>query len=284
MNQNLAITLNPSAGAEQAGSEWVHLEQAGLPELDQWANFADAVQMRARAMSGLSAWSYIKDSCPLTINDDGTVDVALDFYSFPSAMDLNYRVTASIGTLGEWIRVELEKEIDVIFEGRRVELPWVASMASVEWISPCFRRDGSQIARPHITIEDAALSIASDEVAFGVARLKCLAHGFLHTTVIRLVKQTTEQDEDGSLNVTGFKIENLTCSAIAAWGGGGEDGEGGVEKLDLKIPKCVEDYLTTCPDGEVKGGTKKGDDEDAGPVVYYSTCTGSVLAVIYPKD
>jgi hypothetical protein len=280
-SQSIAISLQPAA-ADQRGDRWVRLEQAEHPEVMQYANLYDIDQMMARARSGLSAWSYVKDSCPITINDDGTVDVALDFYSFPSAFDFTYAVSASIGTVGERIRVEQERELDIIFTGSRVDLPWFASMASVEWISPVFRSDGSQIARPHITIEDAALVADADDIAFGVARLRCIAHGYLHTTVIRLVKQTTEQDEDGNVNTTGYKIENLRCAATAAWQD--EDGAARTEQLDLDIPKCVEDYLATCEDGEPKGGTRGGDDEEPRPVVYYNDCTGSVLLVVYPEE
>jgi len=278
MNQSLSINLQPASAESARAERWVRLEQVGHPDVEQWANLFDVDQMQARARSGLSAWSYVKDSCPLTINSDGTVDVALDFWSFPSAFDFSYQVFASIGTVGERIRVELEREFDVVFDRtRRVELPYSVTLPSVEWVSPVIDRYGREMARPHITCEDAALTVP-EEIGFGACRLRCIAHGYLHTVVIRLVKQTSEQDEQGNLNVTGFKISNLQCDATAAWvpvdGGHGED------KISLKIPKCVEDYLATCPDGDVKGRVGKKEDGEK-PYVYYNDCTGSVLLVIY---
>ena len=279
MNTSLSINLQPAASADSGPERWVNLEAVEQPEVTQYGNLYDIDQMRARARSGLSAWSYIKAGCPLTI-DDGAgnimVDVALDFFSFPSAPDLVYQVSASIGTVGERIRLEQARELDVVFTGSRYQLPWYATGVSAEWVTPVFRSDGSIIPEPVPIRVDAgnALVVDAEGVAFGCARLKCLAHGFLHTTVIRLVKQAATKDEDGNLNTTGYRIENLACTANSSW-------DGGAETLALPIPKCVEDYLATCPDGELKSSITIDPGGEPRPYVYYNDCTGSVLLVIY---
>jgi hypothetical protein len=234
--------------------------------------------MLARAKSGMSAWSYLKDSCPITINKDGTVTVALDFYSWPSALDFPYAVTVSIGALSPPTRIEQEREADLIVTSGAVQLPWLLTMPSVEWTSHCFDDRWRVIARPQITMDGATLRAPG--VGFGVARVRGMAQGYLHTTRITLRKQTTDQDEQGNINVTGFKIDNLRCDATASWRD--QDGEQALDKISLEVPKCVESYLATCGDGENKSGTVIGGTEgERRPYVYYNSCTGSVLLILY---
>jgi hypothetical protein len=278
VNQSLAITIQPSDAAVSS-ERWVRLEQE-IVEVAQWANLYDIGQMLARAQSGLSAWSYVKDDCPITVNEDGTIDVALDFWSYPSSFDFDYSVGCSIGTLGERIRVEREREIDVVFDRTsRVDLPYYVTMPSVEWISPVIDRYGRSMARPHITAEAAALSVPS-EIGFGACRVRAMTHGYLHTAVIRVVKQTTDQDADGDINTTGYRITSLQCDATANWpladGSGYEQ-----ERLSLAIPKCVESYLESCSNGNSKTGTAISSPSEQQPHVYYNSCTGSVMLVLY---
>jgi len=276
---NIALT-GQDTGADADQERFVRLENWAWKMEAQYANYYDLYQMLTRARGGVSAWTYIPEDCPISVQD-GVVTVALPFYSYPSSFDFPYSVSTSIGVLGEPTRISETREFDLVLDhATRIILPYAVEAPSLEWQSPAFDRDWRVIDRPTITVEGNN-SLMLSHSCWGVVRLRCLAQGYLHTVQIRLVKQTTEEDEDGNLNTTGYKIENLECSATAAWQSlPDEDGntELVTEVLELEIPRCVDDYLATCEEGSPKLDVI-GPDGKSKLKVYYSTCTGSIIQV-----
>jgi hypothetical protein len=82
-----------------------------------------------------------------------------------------------------------------------------------------------------------------------------------------------------------LKYEDLPEAAvIARWTDG--DGEPANAQLALALPGCLEQLLEACPDGGLiadRGSVSVSDQEDLVPVVYYSACTGNVLALRYEQ-
>jgi hypothetical protein len=277
--QSLSIALTgQDTGADTALERFVRLENWAWKMEAQYANYYDLYQMLTGARGGVSAWTYVPADCPISVQD-GVVTVALPFYSYPSSFDFSYSVSTSIGTLGEPTRISEAREFDLVLDhATRIVLPYAVEAPSLEWQSPAFDRDWRVTDQPTITVEGNN-SLRLSHACWGVVRLKCLAQGYLHTVQIRLVKQTTEEDENGDLNTTGYKIENLACSATAAWQSLPDEAgntELETEVLEVEVPRCVEDYLATCEDG-LPVMDVIGPDGKSKTVVYYSTCTGNII-------
>lgn len=274
--RSIDVQYQPATTGEAEGTRplSVRLEQAGLPDIDELVNLGDIYQMLLGAWSGISAQSLPPEDCPFSY-EDGVVTVALDFYAWPTALDLDYGVTASIGTLGEPVRIEIEKEFDQILDHTDlVTLPYYLEGAQLTWQSPAFDRNWRVIDRPTVTMDGSTLRLS--EPVFGVMRIKATAVGYLHTVRISLVKQEETEDEDGNLNMTGYKIENLQCTVTASWID--ENGKFQTFPLDLEVPECVKDFLDECPGGGAKGSAGPTPER---PYVYYNTCTGQVILVLY---
>ena len=263
---NLSISLVAAPTADSTQSVWINVEQDIPDAYDQAATYADLVQMMAYARSGESARKYRKAGCTATFYED-TVSFDLLVYVWPSHLDLAYQTKVTLGTVGPGESVAMEREGNVVFGlTDSVELPCVMDLASIAWVSGCCNEYSEKIVPPAITHDGAYITL--DESCFGVLRIAGNARGYKHTVTITVEK--TEADSISSLAPV------LTVSYADA------DGEIQTKELELKIPQCIIDYLETCPNGLIMSGS--ADVTTPGEpvaVVYYSTCTGNVLALKY---
>lgn len=274
-SQQLGITLHGAGANDGRGSVWVNLEQ-DIAAMPGRLTFFDLAQMLGMARSGLSAWAYEGNSCPLTVNDDGTVTISLGFYSWPSSLDLPYTVTANIGELREWEVAEVEREFDLVIpETDLVELPFILSGAVIEWQTPAFDRNWKQIRPPAITLDEGNLRLS--ESCFGVLRVNGTAIGYRHVVDINIEREKARLNDAGVVEVETYRIENLQCSVTAHWE---EDGVSKFAKEKLEIPDCVAEYLATCANGQPRHSevliTPEGKRRT---IVYYNDCAGTVIMV-----
>ena len=260
---NAALVINFAPAPEQTDADkpcrFVNLEQAKLPR--DAANLADVNAMMLMAASGLSATSYRQDDCPLRVIDDTIIEFGLGFYVFPAPLDLPYALSTAIGTIDQGKRIEQDRSLEVVAEmSRTVELDGVYT-GNVQARTPAINSDGSIIANSY---QLDGCRIVQGREAFRVFWLTGKRHGYEHMLTIRV--------EDVGKN----KIINLQPKVIVNWLD--TDGKSQAKSLDLEVPQCILDAISTCPD-EVTG--------DLGHVVrkaaqvYYSTCDGSVLGVRY---
>ncbi len=263
---NLSIPFVAAPVSAATDTVWVNIEQDIPDEYDQAATYADLVQMMAYAKSGDSARKYRKAGCTATFYED-TVSFDLIVYVWPSRLNLAYQAKVSLGTVSRGESVAIEREGNVVFGlTDSVELPCVMDLASIGWESGCYNESSEKIATPAVTHDGAYITL--DQSCFGVLRIAGNALGFKHTVTITVEK--TEADSISGL----APVFSLTYVDA--------DGEEQTEELELEIPQCIIDYLETCPDGLIMSGsadvTTPGEPR---AVIYYSTCTGNVLAVKY---
>lgn len=262
MPSSLAATFGarPSTSVELP-DVWLNMEQILPPGSEAGVNYADLNQMIARASSGLSARTYRRHGCEVTIDGD-LVSFPLDFYVWPSDLALVYSLSVSgPGELLEREQVQVEREQNVIFPmSDYADLgQLVASLDSRRWETPIFNEFGHDIGHLEPRPEGAGLCV--DTTCFGVLRANYHAAGFKHRLVISLNKPN------------GSAVKDLDISVTASWFEGDERQD---RELPLDIPQCVLDYLSFCPDGEQP---PSGDGEGDSTVVYYSGCSGRVLGV-----
>lgn len=281
MKTEITLTFAPEVVRTDEDDNWIKLQQFEYSDVRQAINFNDIYQMWINAQQGLSAFAYVQDDCPMTITENGII-IALDFYVFPSEMNLPYTLSASIGELGEGqILTSLDKEFDLIFPlSKVVELDYVADNLELTWLAGP-RTARNQPISPIPTITADGRFVRSSVSMFAVFRARCQAQCYLHTVLIRLEKFGEEEQEDGTVKREVYKIENLKSSVTATWTR--TDGGIGKEILELKIPKCVEDFLTWCPDGTLKGYSSVTR-ENRVTRVFYNACTGDHIATITTND
>jgi hypothetical protein len=274
-NSNITLPFNDSKDTASSNI-WVRLEQEKIPDYSNALNFSDMYQMWVMAKYGTSAFMYLQNYCPISINADGTVTVAISFYSYPSQMDLVYSVDTSLGELGEKIRISEDREFDLKFENsNNATLPYVATNLEITPISRAIHSSKGEIPFPSYTVDGSVITLS--ESCFAVVRVKCKAQGFLHTVLLTFVKEETTKDENGDINKTGYKISNIQCTETAKWINGEYEQQEDV--LDLEIPPCVESYLAQCGEGTGGGLKVIPLDKDRHQVVYWNVCTGNILAV-----
>lgn len=275
MNSSLQIDFTPKATSSvKEDSNWVKLQQYEYLEVDQILNFQDIYQMLLNAQAGLSAFSYLLPNCPLTITENGVI-ITLDFYVFPSSMNLGYSLSPSIGELGiEGIQTSLHKDFDLIFPlSDRVELDYIIEDLNPIWLAGP-RTAKNQVISPIPTLTIDNTIVTSSKSMFAVLRAKGQAPCFLHTLRIEIEKFKDVEQDDGSTVREIQKIDELKPTITATWTK--SDGSTGTTILELKIPKCVEDFLTWCPNGTLKGFTTiTGTNRTI--TVYYNSCTGNYI-------
>jgi hypothetical protein len=269
------LTASYGARADDLGPEhWLKLWQKPLSKEAQLAGLSDLTAMWYYVISGLSAHLYRASSCPATISADGVVTVPLDFYVFPSALDLSYRLSAGLGVIGPGVYDEAEKEFDLVFDQQQSrELGYLAAGIQYDFQTEAYNEMGRQIARPQVSYADGLVDLSV--ACTCVLRIRCRAQGYRHRITMSLTKFEPGEGEDGQINYTGYKIENLQNTIQAIWLSRGELQS---EDLPLAIPPCVEDYLALCEDGSLKGAF--GHLDDPRWLLFYSTCTGNELGVV----
>lgn len=249
---------------------WVHLEQMPVP--DNALNLKDLARMLALVRSGVSAHAYRQPNCPCSVYE-GTVEVPLEFFVWPSAPGLPYALQATHGDLGAGEAIMMEREFSVVVDfNRDIDLPFfIAADFTCTWADmPCFDRWGNEVDRPEVTV--GAVSVQVGAEVLGVLRIRCVAIGFRHALQVVYPKTSATRVSAKSPQVT------------ATWGSGDAAGS---RTISLDIPGCVSDLLTTCDDGtlltEAVNGGQVSKETGKVPVIYFNKCTGAAYPVQYQR-
>ena len=246
---------------------WCRLEQQPVSSGKLTEN--DLNRMLALVLAGKSARAYRPESCEGWVSGD-TINADLAVYVWPSALDLPYTLEASGVTMGVQEAWQQERDFDAVLEmSATLQLPFLVDQCQLSWQTPAYNRFGEVIAYPELTV-DGAIVTASAE-CFGVLRVRCLALGWRHAAAFSTVK------------VPNQKITEVHPSVRCTWIGA--DGKPDDDVIDLDLPSCLDGLLESCGDGTTMRDRvigHIGDEEDQQVAnIYYSTCTGQVLALRY---
>ena len=233
---------------------------------------ADLDRMLALVLSGQSARRYKPARCAAWIRET-VVGADLVVHAWPVPEDLEYTFEAVGCEAAEPIRVQVEGEFDLVVPmSTSVDLPASFAGLTYTWQTPCYNRFGEQVPQPAITVHTARLELAAE--VFGVLRITGAALGNRYA-----ITYTVPKMQSGQV----LKYEDLPEAAvIARWTDA--DGEPANAQLALDLPGCLEQLLEACPDGGLiadRGSVSVSDQEELVPMVYYSACTGNVLALRY---
>ncbi|SDP69819.1 hypothetical protein [Desulforhopalus singaporensis] len=264
----------PEASTPDRGVNWMRLEQKYKAE-GQDADLNDLSQMLARARAGRSAFTYVKDACPWATIDKGVVTIELDFYLWPSSLDLRYDLTVNQGELSGPEIITEYVSFSVPFQGSDIaELPYMFSGTLVPEM-PFINSDGEVLPTQQITLDGSVVRLS--QPCCTVLRANGMATGYKYTLTLEIDKG---QDEGAT------SISSLSVTAIASWTG--DDGAAETDTLDFEIPPCVEELLADCSDGGLVGmigcAGRDCDREQDILKVFYSVCTGDELGTRWEKN
>lgn len=280
MNESLIIQFSPESISSTIGtgrgSRWAHIEQKYKTELEKEANIHDVRNMLDLAKNGISPYQYISDECPYMTIDGDTVIISLDFYVWPSMLNLKYDLSTEFGVISQGLIVSDPTEFDVIFNGsNNEELDWIFEGIFTQQM-PIITPEGDKIPLmiqvpegvtlnvPYMTVADSLLSTNLE--IYTVFRAKGIRKGFQHTIVMHLTK------EDG------YTIDNLRNSITLKYVD--DYGEEQIEILNLEIPKCVEDLLGVCSNDPTQLKFMLVIDSNNSNKlykVYVNSCDGSII-------
>ena len=321
MAQSLQIRLSSDTLTETEARRWVHLTQPVEDGMDKTASMFDIAQMVARARSGDSAFTYKKNECPAGINENGNLNIRLDFESWPSFPTLAYTVSSNIGQVSPPQIIEEFVEFSLVFgKTDAVELDFILKeITSLTWETECIDLEGNVLPDQPLEM-DGLTTVRTEQEIFGVARVRGTKIGASHRLTTQLIKsypvrpdtplpeegvdaEMLEEywaytdvatwngepvDESETVDMTGLKLENLSITITATWIN--TEGEEQSENMRLAIPQCIKDLLLAC-DGDPESftggsGTTVCDlgDRETHLTVYRSSCTGDVLEERRTKD
>lgn len=273
MSQTLSTELRAASknGDTGRGSRWLRLEQEYQGGGDEFANLADLYQMLTAALSGRSALTYLAGACPYADIDENVITVSLDFFVWPSSLDLAYDPSTNQGELSDQAAHEEHRSFDVIFDGSDyAELPFIGNFSLVpEMVA--FDTDGNQIAMPAVTVTDSSIELSA--ACHTVLRADGLARGFRHTVAMSFTMDDAEGKEGEIKTVS---IDKLKCQVTATYIDDG--GEKKTETLELEIPPCVEALLAFCPGGTGWVGCIGRNCGGGVLDVYWNRCSGKDIA------
>lgn len=264
--QTLTTTLTPPPGAAVAAdpSVFVNLYQDEPPRSTRRVSMAGIYRMWLRALDDIAGGLYRPQGCPIEFEGKIT-RIWFDFYALPSAVDLPYELSASIGSIGPAEIVSLPRQRELVFAMTdHYDLDFCPISATINWQTPCYLPGCITTVPPALRLVDNRI-VLSREV-FGVAWISARAYARKYRLMIEI--------ERGDNRLTG-----LAPVITAAW----RDTEGTwqTKQLELIVPECVEHALQLCA-GD--GGVIFCPPQVPLPwVAYYSTCDCSLVDV-RPQD
>lgn len=242
------------------------LEQVVIPDTAQEANLSDLSRMYGYVINGISARSYRKIDCPINVIDQNKIEIPLDFYVWPWALDAPYNLDPLIGAISPGVRVEIPVEFDAIVPQQNYYDLGYLFEGEVSFSTPCITAKGVVVPEPNVILNGNRIEL--DNTVFTVLRVAGNAIGYRHTLTIPLDVSVTES------------ISGLKDSIIASWDG--LEGKVKTKILNIDIPKCVNDFLALCPDG-LTLATSSIQQERKTVAVYWSGCTGKQLDWRYER-
>ena len=260
---SVSLTINYNV-SQDADPPWIRLTQE--PVSSNKLTDEDLATMLALVMSGTSARAYKPENCEATVlSDEIIADLAVKVW--PSSLDIAYGIVGDLVTIGEKTALQEWHEFDLIVPmSNTVDIPYLCTEATVTWQTPAYNSRGVEVDKPSITKSANKLVLGAE--VFGVLRVKCLALGWRHALQFSWAKT------DASA------ITNLKPAVVVSWA----EGE---ERLELELPGCIEALLAFCPDGNSKRArsmsTVDSEEDEVVPVVYWSPCSGRMLAIRYER-
>lgn len=264
------------------GGLWASLEQDfdEADELKELADFGTLRRMLIPALAGMSAVSVLSAECSYTSFLSGTASIFLDFFVWPSDLDLDYTLTANLGTISGPTRTRQAKSFDIIVDGSNYsELDFIFD-GRITPSMPIFTPLGEDLGDKVDFEMDNAVMVFPQAVT-SVFRANGDAIGYKHTLTAQFTKASVE----------GYnKVEDVALQVTCTWTD--EAGEIQSTTLQLKIPDCATKALEFCEGdedsssvGETKcSGSGKCNGQDT-LVVYYNTCEyDTVLDTVWRKD
>lgn len=254
---------------------WINLEQE-FKEDDpsEFADFSALQAMLAPAIMGMSAVGKLNDDCKYATTLNGTVTIRLDFFVWPSDIDLDYSLTINEGSVSGQMNTSQLRSFDVVVDGNYyAELPFIFQGGFTPQM-PVYYPDGRIASGIVWTTENSTL-LTTTEVHTAL-RGNGFAKGYKHTATINFTKEGLA----GTL-----KIEDVTLLVTCTWLD--EDNETQTKQLDLKIPDCAKAMLEFCEDGTSQGETTCGEGRCDGRdtlVIYFDACSkDDILAEKWEK-
>jgi hypothetical protein len=260
-----SVSFSDSESTDTSDSYVVTLEQDEYDSAD--ANYADVQQMLYKALNKESAFNVTVADCPLFLDEEtGVATVYLVFYVLLSDPDIVFTLESNVGTVSYVAEVVRNKEQQVIFElSDTVEFDYIISDVETTPESPAITSIGDVVDTPTISVTSTSLTIP-DELFF-VAWASISAPAKEYQLVLDIASPET-----------GYEISSIAPTVIATWTDA--DGETESTTLELTVPDCVYDSLSTCSDGSLRTiwtVKKKGEEDLPITQVYYNTCNGKVL-------
>jgi len=274
--------VNFSEDSLDLDSVWINMEQEYISETSQDANLFDIFQMMGRSASGLTSFSYEPTELSFLSFSSTSIKLNLDFWVFPSNLDLAYSLRINTGSIHSKVYEEVPRVGNIVIPlQNQIKLPYLIdqSLSTFTWETPIYNSVGQLLNSQTINIEGPYLYF--NEEIFGVIRANAVAKGHRHTATLTFPKSTIGRQEIAGLvsNQLNFNsITNTKCSVICTY----IDLKGDVQEeiLELKIPKSVVDLLAECPNGRLRSNPRCDASESAYTsrlTIYYSTCTGEIL-------
>lgn len=316
MDQSLRTDLVADASkTETTARRFVRLTQPVESGMDKTASIFDLAQMIARARSGQSAVTYKKNQCPAGVTDTG-VNVRLDFEAWPSLPTIAYTLFSNIGAVSPPTIIEEYTEFSLVFGMTdAVELDFMLKDITCYWEIECYDKDWKPLMDVPLPAMDGLTTVRTDQVVFGVVRIRGKKIGARHRLTAQLKKSYPVRpdgpipeegisnedlekywaytdvatwngepvDEQDTVDMTGLSLTNLEIIITVKW----KNTEGREETgtMPLTIPQCIKDLLAVC-DGDLE---KFGGDDEIGIcnladnpeqlTVYVSGCSGEEIAV-----
>ncbi len=283
---NTAIQNISFAGNTYADDDiWVKMEQEEVSETAENANLSDIFQMLGRSASGLTAFSYRPPGMSYVVYTHSLITVDIDFWVFPSDLDLAYSLSINQGTLSSKTYDEVEKVGNIVVPlSDQIQMPYLLNenASSLGWETPVYNSLGEVLDSVPLVIDGAYITFLED--VFGVIRARFFAKGYRYTATLTFPKSPDGRAQLRGLinNQSSFtSIVNIACTVICTFID--ENGNTQEEVLELKIPSAVADLLAECPStGEIVADPRPDVAEEDIPTYittyYYSTCTGEIIS------
>lgn len=288
MSLSTSMTVNFVDRALSQYSTWVKMEQEPISETGDTANLYDIFQMIGQAAGGLSSKFYTPDIDNVRFVG-GTIYIDLDFWVFPSSLDLAYSLSINQGDIGSKGFEEVSKSGNIVVPlTSELQMPYlVTGDSELAWETPVYDSLGNLLESPEITIEGPYITFPQD--VFGILRANIKAQGYKYTATLSFPKAYPEDVIGVIKDQTQFSsIKNVSCTVICSFQDE-ESGETMQETLTLEVPDIIADLLGTCPSGNTSyhdpcffSDDPDCEEKESAYVtrIYYSTCDGEIITTI----
>lgn len=291
-NCSIIIPVNSDEfSSVSSETKFVNLEQVVPEGSSSSASLWDVYRAWTLAVTGNSPRTYRNSECPVEF-EGSIIRFFLGFYAWPSDPELQYSLSATLGTISDPQKVEVEKKKEVFVNNtNEIQSDWYLKDPVAEWISTNEIWDsyGNKISAPEILSNGSLIKLSKE--CFAGMTLAGKAIGDYYVLTIEVNKELWEDEkkketvssQGDTTTVIDFTdeeknstvIENVQSTITASWVD--SSGKTQTEQLELIIPDCVTNLLKQCPGSPYY---LNWCEEVSNRQVYYSSCTGEVIKVV----